>query len=59
MIFDFRWFDITHHRFWILRRRRMEKIIWIGSLSGPNLKSKKVVPKTALIYTAEAEVPLS
>jgi hypothetical protein len=26
----------------------MEKTIWIGSLFGPNLKSKKVIPKTAL-----------
>jgi hypothetical protein len=37
----------------------MEKTIWIGSLSGPNLKSNEVIPKTALYMPQKLGLPLS
>ena len=33
----------------------MEKTIWIGSLSGPNLKSNEGRPQDRFVYAAEAE----
>ncbi len=33
----------------------MEKTIWIGSLSGPNLKSNQGRPRNRFVYAAEAD----